>query len=96
MRPNAVVMAQIINQHLVQAAPMPDQYPIQTLRPNRRNLQNLDTSLGEHSIKRGSESRVPVADQEPKPIRLVGQPMSRFRACCATHIPVGCAVIPAR
>jgi hypothetical protein len=37
-----------------------------------------------------------MADEEPELLRVVPKAISRFRACCVTHAPVGFAVTPRR
>src|ERR1035437_10715878 len=56
-------------------------------RPYRR-LDHPRADVGGHAVERHSELRVAIPDHEPAP---AGPPrsMTRLRACCATHGPLG-------
>src|SRR3954466_5776126 len=93
-------MLLVEDQHLVEhlSAKRSDNPLADRVRPRglRRGLDDPYTGGPEDLVKGGNELGVPVTDQESQRIQPLIQFMARFRACWATHVPVGLAVTTAR
>jgi hypothetical protein len=109
MRPNAVVVAQVLDEHAAQVVLVPDQCPVQTLRPHNAHHRSAKAftrgarggssgsryppaanTVSNAAVNFVSRSRIKNRKQSTRSSRSI----SRLRACCATHMPVGWAVIP--
>ena len=105
-----VIVLGVFGKDLGQMPLVEDQHPVEHLTAERSD-NPLTDRIRPWSVRRGfddpeavgsedlvegrGELGVPVTDQEPQRIHPGAQPMARFRACWATHVPVGLAVMPA-
>jgi hypothetical protein len=109
VRAVAVVMVGVLGRHRPQLPAADDQHPVQQLPPDgadpplgvgvrprrsQRRAQHPDPLGREDRVERGSELRVPVAEQKPEAPTRSSSTMSRLGACWATHSAAGCAVTP--
>src|SRR5262249_56286693 len=82
-----IVMADVDAEHALEMRPIPDEEPVETLRPHRpdpalrvgvgsggphRRAENPDGLAPEHLIKRSGELVVAVAHEEPHPALGIG------------------------
>ena len=92
-------VAFVVNEHPVgalraNAAHEPFGVTVRPRRP-RRCSHHVDAFGGEHRVERREVLGVPVPDQETGRLATRSlRSITRFRATCVVHAPVGCAVTP--
>ena len=109
MRPLPVVVPRVLGKDATQVSLAEDQHPVGDLgadgqhkafgeavrpRASRRDLDDLNTCIGQHLAERCRELSGPIADEESEPGDMFAEVMTRLRACWVVQGPSGCAVTP--
>jgi hypothetical protein len=110
MRPMPVVVHRIPGKHAAQVSFPEDQHPVGDLgsdgqheasgeavrpRASRRDLDYLNTCIGQHRVERGRELSGPIADEEPEPGDMVAEVHDEVAGLLGgPGSPSGCAVTP--
>jgi hypothetical protein len=107
----AVVMVDVDAEHLLELSPADDQDPVEAvaadgadpalgervcLRRPEWCADDLDALASEDLVEGAAELAVPIMDQVRTGVSRAESDPADWRACRATHAPLGLAVQPAR
>ena len=104
MRSRGVVVRGVPGKHLTEVSLTEDQHPVgylgprcqdeafgEAVRPRTvgRDLDHLDTDIGQYRVERGRELPAPIADEEPEPRDVFAQVHEKVAGLLGGPGPVG-------